>query len=89
VGSVARARQGGGKATVESYSRTRAAWTLGQWRRQGFDALVCLPTGVCAPVSSSSRLSDLPEGSRLHALDAEEALAALAAATRAGFVYRP
>lgn len=89
MSSTARAGRGGEKAAAERYARTWAAWLLGQWRRQGFNALVCLPAGVCARVFSSLEAADLPEGYCLYPIDSEQALAALSGSMQAGPVSHP
>jgi hypothetical protein len=61
---------------------------LARWRQQGFDMVLCHPSGYCNPGNSAVLRSKPPEGYCLHAIDTDEALAAVAASVKSGMAYR-
>ena len=66
----------------------RAQWVLERWRRQGFDTVMCYPSGYCCPANSSVSRGELPAGYCAHTIDSQEALAAVTASIEAGAAYR-
>ncbi len=69
-------------------ARAPATHVLGRWRAQGFDTVLCYPSGYCGPANSSAFRAGLREGYCLHAIESEEAVTAVAIAIGAGAAYR-
>ena len=73
--------------TPEGRSRLRAIWVLDRWRKQGFDLLMCYPSGYCSPANSAIQATELPSGYSLMAIDSSEAAQALEVSIEAGMSY--
>ena len=73
---------GGGRERLE------AVRLLDRWTKQGFDTLVCYPSGFCSPANSSVLHTPLPDGYCANPIDSEEALTTLMASIKAGASYR-
>ena len=69
-------------------SRSQAVRILGRWRSQGFDTLLCYPSGYCSPANGRILRAPLPADYCVHAIDSEDALAKLAESIRSGKTYR-
>lgn len=78
----------GGRAQANDRAAIAAMKLLARWRRQGFDAITCHPTGYCSPANSTVSVAELPDGYCRWEIDSDEALSAVARSIRAGMAYR-
>lgn len=69
-------------------ARLRAAWLIERWRRQGFNAIACYPSGYCRPANSAVVNGLVLESHQAFPIGSEDAVAAVAAAIASGVIYR-
>jgi hypothetical protein len=69
-------------------ARAQAMQVIGRWRCQGFDVLVCHPSGYCSPANSHVLRPTLPDEYTAQPLESDEALMCLLTSIVAGASYR-
>jgi hypothetical protein len=72
----------------EILAREQALQVIDRWRSQGFDIVVCHPSGYCSPANSHVLRSNLPAEYAALPLDSEEALSCLTTSIGDGASYR-
>ena len=65
-----------------------AARVIDRWREQGFDAVLCHPSGYCSPANSATLTCALRDGYRVFAIDSDDAADAVARSIGSGGSYR-
>ena len=73
-------------AMVERNNRESALVLLERWRKQGFDMVVCHPSGYCSPMNSAVWPHELGRGYKTISVDSSGALEAVANAIGRGFL---
>jgi hypothetical protein len=68
--------------------RAKARALIDRWQLQGFNMILCYPSGFCSPANSAVIQSDLPRGYCAHPLDSDEALDTVMTALESGQHFR-
>ena len=69
-------------------AREQALQVIDRWKSQGFDTLVCHPSGYCSPANSRILRPMLPDDYAAYPIDSDEAIDRVLASISAGVAYR-